>query len=551
MLIAVAVALLVIGGLATYVGLRARRSAASMETARSSATRPASTGTVPMPSAAAPTGSQALPDVVVTISKEAIERAGIAITTVTAGTGAEALRAPGVVQPNAYKQVVVTPLVSGRITRVTAELGQQVQRGRTIAEIFSPELAEAQTRYISARAMLEAHERELARTEKLVKIGAASRQELERIHAEHAARSADVESAASRLRLLGLSRDAIQALRAANDESTTASVPAPISGVVTERLANVGLNVDAATKLFTIVDLSTVWIVADVYEKDFARVRVGNEATITTQAYPDLTLNGRVSYIDPQVSPETRTAKVRVEVPNPRADLRLGMFVEVALGAGESGARSTPTIPRSAVQHVGDRTVVYLVNPTEPGKFIEREVRLGTPSGDQVPVLAGLSPGDVVVAEGSFFVRAERERLGLRAPVAPAAPSSASRTSAQPAPMRAEDNAQNVRVTVADARRHRLELDEQHEIDQILNAAVRRTSRGSLYALSFSAQCCSPERVGTAMVEMPANPSQSSPTMRSTGSITSSSTPRSTWNLAKLRASRRASTVITAADSPS
>jgi cobalt-zinc-cadmium efflux system membrane fusion protein len=260
--------------------------------------------------------------------------------------------------------------------------------------------------------MLEAHEKELLRTEKLVEIGAASRQELERIHAEHAARGADVQSASSRLQLLGLSAGAIQGLGAGRNESSTTSVPAPIAGVVTERLANVGLNVDQTTKLFTIVDLSTVWVVADLFEKDFARVHLGSAATVTAQAYPDLVLKGRVSYIDPQVSVETRTAKVRIEVPNARNELRLGMYVEALLG-GESGV-STPTIPRSAVQNVGDRTVVYLVNPKEPGTFVEREVRLESTNGDHVSVRAGVQVGDVVVGEGSFYVRAERERLGLR-----------------------------------------------------------------------------------------------------------------------------------------
>jgi RND family efflux transporter MFP subunit len=342
---------------------------------------------------------------------------------------------------------VVTPIIGGRITRVSAELGQQVQRGETIAQIFSSELAEAQTRYTSARAMREAHERELARTEKLVEIGAASRQELERLHAEHTARRADVQSAASRLQLLGLSAGAIDALEGGNTPNATTNVPAPIAGVITERLANVGLNVDQATKLFTVVDLSTVWVVAELYEKDFARVSVGSPATITTRAYPDLLLQGRVSYIDPQVSADTRTAKVRIEVPNVRHELRLGMFVEALLG-GATGA-ATPMIPRSAVQNVGDRTVVYLVNPKEPGTFVEREVHLGTPAGDQVAVLTGVQPGDVVVAGGSFTLRAERERLGLR--VTPAPPPAKPTAPPQPDAAGSDAKVQEARVTVTDA----------------------------------------------------------------------------------------------------
>lgn len=447
-LIAAALALIAVSAGATYIGLRSRAPSESDGHAAMAATP-----SPPARPAAEPTSggveSAALPDVVVTLSKEAVDRAGVTVTAVAAGTMSGGLRAPGVVEPNAYKQVVVTPVVSGRITRVAAELGQHVQRGQTLAQIFSPELADAQTRYISARAELEAHEQELARTEKLVEIGAASRQELERIHAGHTARRADVESAASRLQLLGLSAAAIEALGPGKNQSATTNVPAPISGMVTERLANVGLNVDQAAKLFTVVDLSTVWVVADLYEKDFARVRVGSPATVTTNAYPDLVLQGRVSYIDPQVSPDSRTAKVRIEVPNPRNELRLGMYAEALLGGGEGGPSTV--IPRSAVQNVGNRTVVYLVNPKEPGKFVEREVRLGAVTGDQVAVMSGVQPGDVVVAEGSFYVRAERERLGLRPAPASASPTPGSTASPTPGVTHGDMKVQEAKVTVTEA----------------------------------------------------------------------------------------------------
>ncbi len=378
--------------------------------ARSTAGAPASVPATAPPSADA--NSTPLPDIVVPLSAEAAERAGIIVTPVSTGSSTLDLRLPGVVAPNAYRQLAVTPLVGGRVTRVSVELGDRVRRGQTIAQIYSPELAEAQTRYVSARAMLDAHDRELKRTQKLVEIGAASRQELERIHAEHAAQTAAVQSARSQLELLGVSPAALDKGASAQKPSATTSVPAPIDGIVTERAANAGLNVDPATKLLTIVDLSTVWVIADLYEKDFSRVRVGSDAAITTAAMPGAALRGRVSYIDPQVSPETRTARVRVEVPNPRGELRLGMYADVVI-TGASGG-TVPLIPRGAVQNVGDRTVVYLVNPNERGKFVEREVRLGQTSGEQVEVASGVQPGDVLVTGGSFFVRAERERLGLR-----------------------------------------------------------------------------------------------------------------------------------------
>jgi RND family efflux transporter MFP subunit len=406
-----ALGLLAVGAGVAYLSLRStgRPPQVVRGNAETSSPRPPSAPDREAPAAAM--SSTPLPDVVVPLSKEGAQHAGISVTAVTAGAPSGGLRAPAVVEPNAYKVVAVTPIIGGRITRVTVELGQHVQKGQTIAQIFSPELAESETRYIAARAELEAHERELARTEKLVEIGSASRQELERIHAEHTSRRAGLQSAASRLRLLGLSDGAIEALDPGHTLDATISVPAPIAGVVTERMANVGLNVDQATKLFTVVDLSSVWVVADVYENDFARVTIGASARVTTPAYPNLVLHGRVSYIDPQVNAASRTAKLRIEVPNTRRELRLGMFVEVLLGAD---GRESAVIPRSAVQNVGDRSVVYLVDPLQSGQFVEREVRLGPPVGEQFPVLTGVRVGDVVVSQGSFSVRAERERLGLR-----------------------------------------------------------------------------------------------------------------------------------------
>ncbi len=443
-LVVAAAVLLTVGAGAAYLGLRSKvvSRASSIEPPTMPGTRAPSA--VPAAPPSNPPASDQLPDVEVTLSQEAVKRAGIATIVVSAGTTSGGVRAPGVVEANAYKQVVVTPVVSGRITRVTADLGQHVQRGQTLAQIFSPELADAQTRYISARAELEAHEQELARTEKLVAIGAASRQELERIHAGHTARRADLESAASRLQLLGLSADTIAALGPGKNKGATTNVPAPIAGVVTERLANTGLNVDQATRLFTVVDLSSVWVVANLYEKDFGRVRVGSPATITTNAYPGLVLRGRVSYIDPQISPETRTAKVRIEVPNARNDLRLGMYAEAVLG--DTAGAPTPMIPRSAVQNVGDRTVVYLVSSKALGTFVEREVQLGTATGNQAAVLAGVQTGDVVVTEGSFSVRAELERLGLRA-APPRSGAGGSTSDARPG----GTQAQEVRVTVTEA----------------------------------------------------------------------------------------------------
>ncbi len=380
-----------------------------------------------MPDAAAaapePAAGEPLADLTIKLPPDLVSRAGPEMAAATSGATASALRLSGTVMPNAYNQVEVTPLVAGRVTRVTVELGSSVRRGQPLAEIYSPELAAAQTRFASVRAELGAHDRELERTERLAKIGAASQQELERAHADHAARTAELASARSTLRLLGVPESSINALAGGRAVSASAVVPAPRAGVVTERLANVGLNVDPGMKLFTVVDLSSVWIVADLPEQDLGRVREGSHASVTSPAFPGLVLRGRVSYIDPQMAPETRTAGVRIEVPNAGHRLRLGMFVDVAIET--PGDTKVVLIPEGAVQQLGARQVVYLAVPNEAGAFIERGVRLGERQNGFVEVLSGLAAGDRVVTQGAFSIRAERERLGLRpAPRAPVAAAS-------------------------------------------------------------------------------------------------------------------------------
>jgi len=358
-----------------------------------------------MPAASPETSSPA--DIVVTLTPDMAARAGIKTVETAAGTTTTELRLPGIVQPHAYRQVAVTSLVSGRVTQVHVELGARVAAQQPLATIYSPELADAQTAFIAAQADQTAHEQRVTRTQRLTAIGAATREELEMHEAERARVNAAVEIARARLVLLGIPEERTQRLTGPQDVVTTIDVRAPFAGVVTQRSANIGLNIDLSTPLFTIVDLSTVWVIADLYERDFSRVRVGSPARITSAPYPDLALRGRVSYIDPQVQVETRTAKLRVEVPNPGAQLRLGMYVDVH--AGEASERRGVLVPKAAVQIVGSDTVVYVQE--ERGRFVERKVQVGDTTGDHVLVLSGLAPGDAVATDGVFFLRAERERL--------------------------------------------------------------------------------------------------------------------------------------------
>src|SRR5216110_2120159 len=322
-----AVALLIIGGAGgalwseRYGGVRARPAAPG----RDAQTPAASPDGRPMPGMSgmsAPAGRAGASK-----TEEAVERAGIKIAEAKAQLSVSGLTVPGTVMSNAYRDTKVNALVGGIVRQVMVELGADVRRGAPLAVIFSSELAEAQTKYLSMRAMLEADHQKLERTQKLVALGAASRQELEEVTALHTGHETEVAAARQRLLLLGLSSDRLDRLQNAAQVVSEVTVPSPADGLVITRSVNPGQVVNSGQEFFVVTDLSTVWVIGDLYERDFSRVRVGASATITLASMPDRTLRGRVAYIDPRVDVATRTAKVRVEVPNRAGDLRLGMFV--------------------------------------------------------------------------------------------------------------------------------------------------------------------------------------------------------------------------------
>jgi len=295
----------------------------------------------------------------------------------------------------------------GVVKEVPVVLGDHVKRGQPLAIIFSSELAEAETQYVSYLAEFDAEHKKLERTQNLVKLGAASRQEEEEVAAAHAAHESHVRAALEKLRLLGASDRQIAALTQAEQINPNLVVPAPINRVVLTRNANLGLVVNAVQELFTVADLSTVWIMASVNEKDFASVRVGSQGNITAPAYSDRNWKGRVTYIEPQVDPTTRTAQARIEVANPGETLRIEMYVDVEfIAPGASG----PVVPEAAVQSIGERHFVFLPVKNNGGSFVLREVRLGPAAEGHYSVLEGLRLQEEVVTDGSFILKAESVR---------------------------------------------------------------------------------------------------------------------------------------------
>ena len=345
----------------------------------------------------------------ISVTPEVMQRAGIKVETigeqVSADLAGSALTT-GIVQANAYHATPVVSLVGGIVRRVNAELGQSVVRGQTMAIIFSDELAQAQSRYLTAQADLEEHHKHHTRTTKLVEIGAASREELEQATTKLRSAESELASQRQRLLLLGLPPQRISSLRSPAQVSSEVSLPAPISGTVVARSANPGEVIQADKEILRVADLSSVWVIGQVYEMDLGRIRVGSGTSITTEAYPGRVYRGQVSYVDPTLDPGTRTAQVRIELANPGQTLKIGMYVNVAF-ATLGGAESTvAVVPANAVQNINNQQVVF-VAMSEPNVFAMRPVRVGAEANGRYPILEGVSVGDRIVTEGSFLLRAE------------------------------------------------------------------------------------------------------------------------------------------------
>ena len=155
-----------------------------------------------------------------------------------------------------------------------------------------------------------------------------------------------------------------------------------------------------------VTDLSTVWVVAQVYEKDLATVRVGSGANIASDAYPAQIFRGRVTYVDPKIDTATRTAQVRIELSNPRQMFKIGMYVNVGFGALGTAEKTMPMVPKDAVQTIGNQQFVFVASD-KPNEFVMRPLRLGAESNGLYPVIDGISVGERIVIQGSFLFRAE------------------------------------------------------------------------------------------------------------------------------------------------
>jgi cobalt-zinc-cadmium efflux system membrane fusion protein len=316
----------------------------------------------------------------------------------------------------------IGPVNEGRIVKFYAGQGSVVRKGQKLADLESADITQAEADYLKALADLENAQRTsnaeikfnqetYDRTKLLVEKEITPRKNLQQ--AEHdlevakseaasAISSAKVELSNARrhLLILGLKSSAIDQLSKKQNLGTSVfSLTAPISGIVVERDGSIGATVGSDANLFKIMDLSRVWIDANVFEKDLERVRIGQTVTVRVPAFPGSTYTGRVILISSLVDPETRTVNVRTEVPNSDGRLKPDMFANVEIIT--AAHRDAISVPHAAVLEDGGTSVVFVA---DGDKYIRKEVTLGLRSEDRVEIISGLKEGDKVVVKGNYLL---------------------------------------------------------------------------------------------------------------------------------------------------
>ncbi len=320
----------------------------------------------------------------------------------------EYLRVTGTVQPIDSRVGVVGPLARGRIVEVRAKVGDRVEAGQTLVVFDNIEAGELIAQEQSARADLERLKAQLIpatrqeeRSRRLADIGAGSEKDYESSKAEKdeidaniGSQQAMIDGIHQRLHRFGVADGNLQ------DRFLT-PLKAPFAGVVIKAQASPGDVVDSGRDLFTIADLSRVWVQAEVYEKDLGRIRVGQSAFITVDTYPNQTFEGKVAYIGDVLDPQTRTAHVRCDVNNHDLRLKTDMFANIQLPTQFS--KQAIAVPASALQEVEGKSVVFIRRSDT--QFEMRQVEKGVTVNNLAEIVSGVKQGEPVVAQGAFHLK--------------------------------------------------------------------------------------------------------------------------------------------------
>jgi membrane fusion protein, heavy metal efflux system len=343
----------------------------------------------------------------VKLSPEALKNAGIKTGPAKAEAISETLAVTATISHNHDRLFHVTPRITGRVIDVRVSVGSDVKAGSALAVLDSTELGQTKSEYIKTQTLLELAKANYEREKSLFDQKIAAKKDVLAAEAEYRKAEAEARSLHERLRLYGLSDQAINNL---NNAPSQFILTSPGAGVVVERDMSKGEVIDAGKKVLTISDLSSVWVLLNIHEKDLARVQKGSTVKIQTESYPGEVFTGKVTYIGDIVDPQSRTVPVRVEVLNPKARLKPGMFATAEIVTGASSKQAI-MIPSSAIQKIEGKPSVFVQE--NDGSFAKRELEIGREFGNSVEVKTGLKEGELVVVGGAFTLKSELLKEGL------------------------------------------------------------------------------------------------------------------------------------------
>jgi membrane fusion protein, heavy metal efflux system len=292
--------------------------------------------------------------------------------------------------------------VSGRVVELLAHPGDRVKRGQGLLVIASPDAQAAVADHVAAESDLSVARRNLERVKRLFAEQAVPGKDVQQAEGDATKAAAALARAASRMEVLGINPAAPEA------HGARFVLRAPIEGVVVERPAFLGMEVrpDSGTPLVTVADLTRLWVMADVYERDLGRVAVGQKATVRVASSPTRSWEGTVTHVGELVDPATRTVKLRIEVDNSRLELKPEMFARVMV-KGTAAATPALSVPSSAVLSDGDSSAVVLA--FGGGRFQKRTIEAGAEQDGRIRVMSGLTTGDQVVVDGALFLKSAIE----------------------------------------------------------------------------------------------------------------------------------------------
>ena len=314
------------------------------------------------------------------------------------------ISATGKVEANADRIAHVSPRISGKVVTVRASLGDDVSAGQVLAILDSVELGEALSRYHQSKTKLALAQSNMERVKSLVDKKIAARKDILQAETDYKTAQTELHTDEERLSLYGVS---LSDLKGNDHKKPLLPVSSPISGTITEKHAIVGELADPSKSLYTVADLSSVWVLVDIHEKDLAKVRKGQSAIVTVGAFPDMKFRGRITYLADVVDEATRTVKARVEVSNPGRKLKPEMFATVELTMA-ADAPPVLAVPEDAVQEVDGRKLIFVAESDT--EFEPRKVDLGRAAGGLIEVVSGLKEGERYAVKGAFLLKSEMKK---------------------------------------------------------------------------------------------------------------------------------------------